>query len=73
MLKVRIKALFKEQEGKYGYRRITMILNRRFNYHINSKWSPVNKIDNLNRDFLPMLRLSFELEFGTHLQTALVI
>ncbi len=36
-------------------------------------WSPVNKIDNLNRDFLPMLRLSFELEFGTHLQTALVI
>lgn len=34
---------------------------------------PVNKIDNLNRDFLPMLRLSFELEFGTHLQTALVI
>lgn len=37
MLKVRIKALFKEQEGKYGYRRITMILNRRFNYHINPK------------------------------------
>ena len=36
-------------------------------------WSPVNKIDNLNRDFLPMLRLSFELAFGTHLQTALVI
>ena len=36
-------------------------------------WSLVNKIDNLNRDFLPMLRLSFELEFGTHLQTALVI
>ena len=36
-------------------------------------WSPVNKIDNLNRDFLSMLRLSFELEFGTHLQTALVI
>ena len=39
----------------------------------NNPWFPVNKIDNLNRDFLPMLRLSFELEFGTHLQTALVI
>ena len=41
--------------------------------YLSGQWSPVNKIDNLNRDFLPMLRLSFELEFGTHLQTALVI
>ena len=37
MLKIRIKALFNENKGKYGYRRITMLLNRRFNYHINPK------------------------------------
>lgn len=36
-------------------------------------WSPVNKIDNLNRDFFPMPRLNFEFEFDTHLQVALVI
>lgn len=37
MLKIRIKALFNENKEKYGYRRITMLLNRRFNYHINPK------------------------------------
>ena len=38
-----------------------------------SLWSPVNKIDNLNRYFYPMQRPIFEFELGTHPRAALAI